>query len=100
MPHTHHSLDRLRELEQRRYMRSTGAEYPQQDHSRRYPANTLGPNDELLARRRGQHRKRVSITGAAPQNRSILKENIVILLFLAISVWGLYSLIIYLLSHH
>lgn len=100
MPHSHHSYDRLRELEQRRNMRSTGASYPQRDYERRYPANTLGPNDELLARRRGQSRKRVNITGATPQHRNILKENIVILLFLAVSVWGLYNLVIYLLSHH
>ncbi|MBR5195912.1 MAG: hypothetical protein IKW48_07235 [Akkermansia sp.] len=100
MSHSHHSFDRLRELEQRRYMRSNGAAHPRQDHARRYPANTLGPNDELIARRRGQRRNHVSITGAAPQNRNILKENIAILVFLAVSIWGLYSLIIYLLSHH
>lgn len=98
MPHS--SYDRLRELEQRRYMRSTGNIPPSQDYQRRYPANTLGPNDEIVARRRGQHRKHVTITGAAPQNRSLLMENIFILLFLGASIWGLYSLIIYLLTHN
>lgn len=98
MPHS--SYDRLRELEQRRYMRSTGNLPPSPDHQRRYPANTLGPNDEIVARRRGQHRKHVTITGAAPQNRNLLMENIFILLFLGASIWGLYSLIIYLLTHN
>ena len=101
MPHNHPSYDKLRELEQRRYMRDTGhRQQPRRDYQRRYPANTLGPNDELLERRRGQHRKHVTISGATPQHRNILMENIFILLFLAASVWGLYSLIIYLLSHH
>jgi hypothetical protein len=100
MPHSHHSLDRLRELEQRRYMRERGNQSPRRDYQRRYPANTLGPNDELVERRRGQHRNRVTINGASPQHRNILMENIFILLFLAASVWGLYNLVIYLLSHH
>ena len=100
MPHSHNSFDRLRELEQRRHMRDTGATYTRRDYQRRYPANTLGPNEELVERRRGQHRKHVTISGAAPHHRNILLENIFILLFLAASVWGLYTLIIYLLSHH
>lgn len=101
MPQTHSSYDKLRELEQRRHMRSTGRTIPPaKDHQRRYPPNTLGPNDEIVARRRGQHRKHVTITGAAPQNRNLLLENLFILLFLAASIWGLYSLIIYLLTHN
>lgn len=96
MPRPSSSFDRLRELEQRRNMRSTA---PGRDYQRRYPANTLGPNEDLVERRRSSHRKQVTITGAAPQNRNLLLENLVILLFLAGSIWGLYSLIIHLLTH-
>ena len=45
------------------------------------------------------NRKHVTVTGASPQNRNILFENLIILIFLAVSIWGLYSLIIYLLTH-
>lgn len=99
MPSPHSSFDRLRELEQRRNMRSTGRTMPSRDYQRRYPANTLGPNEDLVERRRSSHRKQVTITGAAPQNRNILLENLVILVFMAGSIWGLYSLIIHLLTH-
>ena len=97
MPHS--SIDRLRELEQRRNMRSTGSPTPRRDYQRRYPANTLGPNEDIVERRRGMHRSHVTITGAAPQNRNILLENLFILAFIAASIWGLYSLIVYLLTH-
>ena len=100
MPHSHHSYDRLRDMEMQLRERNASSRAPRRDHLRRYPANTLGPNDELIARRSGQRRKHVTISGASPHHRNILMENIFILLFLAASVWGLYTLTIYLLSHH
>lgn len=100
MPQPPSSYDRLRELEQRRHMRQTGHIPTTRDHQRRYPANTLGPNEDLVAHRRGQHRKHVTISGASPQHRNLLLENAFILLFLGASIWGLYTLIIYLLTHH
>lgn len=100
MPHTPSSYNRLRELEQSRHMSRPSRNLPTQDYQRRYPANTLGPNEELLDRRRGQRRKHVAITNSAPRQRNILLENIFILIFLAASIWGLYNLIIYLLTHN
>ena len=99
MPHHHSSFDQLRELERRRNTRGAARDIPRQSYQRRYPANTLGPNEDIVERRRGMNRKHVTVTGASPQNRNILFENLIILIFLAVSIWGLYSLIIYLLTH-
>lgn len=100
MPQNPSPYDQLRELEQRRRTRSTGSPRATvRDYQRRYPANTLGPNEDIIEHRRGMSRKHVTITGAAPQHRNLLMENLFILLFLAASIWGLYSLIIYLLTH-
>lgn len=93
------SFDKLRELELRRHMRQSGSDYMPSDYKRRYPANTLGPQEDVVEYRRAQHRKRVTITGAAPRNRNILLENLLLLAVLVGSIWGLYSLTIYLLTH-
>ena len=94
------SYDRLRELELRRNMRQSGsASQPYRDHQRRYPANTLGPQEDVLERRRGLKRKQVTFNGAAPAHRSVLMENLILLAVLIGSIWGLYTLTIYLLTH-
>jgi hypothetical protein len=99
MPYNNSSFDKLRDLELRRNMRQETSQQPRRAYQRRYPANTLGPSEDVLERRRGQHRKHVTITGAAPQNRSLLMENLLLLVVLAGSIWGLYTLTIYLLTH-
>jgi hypothetical protein len=60
MPYNQQSYDHLRELDMRRNRRKTGSSMAStyHDHQCRYPANTLGPNEELIDRRRGQRRKR------------------------------------------
>ena len=93
------SFDKLRELELRRHMRPLGHDSVPSDYRRRYPANTLGPQEDVVEYRRAQHRKRVTITGAAPRNRNILMENLLLLAVLIGSIWGLYALTIYLLTH-
>ena len=99
MPYDNSSYDRLRELELRRNMRQTGSSKPRRDYQRRYPANTLGPQEDVLERRKGMKRNRVTITGAAPENRNLLLENLFILAALALSIWGLFSLTMYLLTN-
>ena len=99
MPHQPSSFDRLRELEQRRNMRQNIAYTPRRDYQRRYPANTLGPNEDILEHRRRIHRKHVTITGVAPENRNVLLVNLGLLIFFAVTIWALYSAIIHLLSH-
>ena len=99
MPYDNSSYDRLRELELRRNMRQTGSSRPRRDYQRRYPANTLGPQEDVLERRKGLKRNRVTITGTAPENRNLLLENLFILAALALSIWGLFSLTMYLLTN-
>lgn len=100
MNRPHSSYNQLRELEQRRYMRNrTGAALPAKVHQHRYPANTLGPNEDIVQRRQDTYRKKVTIEKMGTQSRNILLENLVILLFLIVSIWGLYSLTIHLLTH-
>lgn len=52
-----------------------------------------------MEQRRGLHRAHVSIPARAPQTRNILLENLLLLAVLAGSIWGLYALTIYLLTH-
>ena len=100
MPDYNSSFDKLRELELRRNMRQGNMPQPARAYQqRRYPANTLGPQEDVVEYRRAQHRKRVTITGAAPRNRNILMENLLLLAVLIGSIWGLYALTIYLLTH-
>ena len=100
MTRTPSSYNQLRELEQRRHMRTrTAAPLPPKVHRNRYPANTLGPNEDIVQRRQDSYRKKVTIEKMGTQSRNILLENLVILLFLIVSIWGLYSLTIPLLTH-
>lgn len=98
MPHYDSSYDQLRELELRRQMRQKAAPPPSRTYQRRYPKNTLGPSDDVLEHRRHLKNKRVIVRGASPENRNLLLENLLLLLVLAGSIWGLYSLSIYLLT--
>ena len=100
MTRPHSSYNQLRELELRRHMRNgTGTALPDKVHRHRYPANTLGPNEDIVQRRQDSYRKKVTIEKMGTQSRNLLLENLAILLFLVISIWGLYSLTIYLLTH-
>ena len=61
--------------------------------------NTLGPHEEVVERRKANKRKRVAI--AAPRHPStgnILMENILLLLLMVASIYGLYRLCIYILN--
>jgi hypothetical protein len=100
MPDYNSSFDKLRELELRRNMRQGNITQPARAYQqRRYPANTLGPQEDVLERRRGLKRKQVTFNGAAPAHRSVLMENLILLAVLIGSIWGLYTLTIYLLTH-
>ena len=88
MPYNQQSYDHLHELDMRRY----------RDHQCRYPANTLGPQEDVLARRRARKRH-ATVIKAVPSQRNVLLDNIILLAVLAGSIWGLYTLTIYLLTH-
>ncbi|MBQ4613568.1 MAG: hypothetical protein IJB31_01400 [Akkermansia sp.] len=59
--------------------------------------NTLGPNEEVIEKRR--RRKRVTMAAPRPASTgNILMENILLLLLLVGSIYGLYRLSIYILN--
>ena len=60
------------------------------------PNNTLGPNEEVVEKRR--RRKHVVISTGSSQTRSVLGENLILLAALIASIYGLYSLCIYILN--
>jgi hypothetical protein len=99
MPHNNNSFNKLRELELRRHIRQGGDPETHRNYQRRYPSNTMGPQEYVLERRRGMHRKHVTIHGAPPKQRHILFKDLTLLGILILSIWGLYALTIYLLTH-
>lgn len=100
MPHYHSNFDKLRELELRRNMRQGHHQQQPPTYQRRYPANTLGPQEDVLEQRRGLKRKYVTTISHGPsRQQNILLQNLLLLGVLAISIWGLYTLTIYLLTH-
>lgn len=65
---------------------------------RPYPDNTLEPSEELLERRRA-YRKRVALDGGSARNsRSMLGENLFLLIMLIAAGYGLYRFCIYILN--
>ncbi len=61
--------------------------------------NTLGPNEDVIARRRATKRRPVYVPAVRQCSPShLLMENIVLLLFLVASIYGLYRLCIFILN--
>lgn len=102
------SLDRLKELE-RRSIRSRSRGYADdeswRDDAYRYadyrlsnddPNSMAPPEDVIDARRR--RRQRVAVNQAPAAGNSQLTENILLLVFLIGSIYGLYKLTLYMLT--
>lgn len=88
---------RLRELEQME--RQTGSRQRYISERRRpLGINTMEAPEELLEQRRRMHRKHVSMATNANGARNALFENVILLLALIGSIYGLYRLAIYLLN--
>lgn len=64
----------------------------------RYSPNTMGPHEDVVRKRRSKV-NRVSTGRASRPARNVLRENIFLLALLGISIYGLYKLSIYLLTH-
>ncbi len=81
--------------DRRRQQRQQAVESGASRRPRSY--NTLGPQEDVIERRR--HRNRVAIS-STPDNttRNILAENVFLLLVLAGSIYGIYRLFIYVLN--
>lgn len=101
---TSDSLDRLRDYGRRNTVygveRAWEQEVPRHTtrRTRRVadPANTLGPQEDVMERREREYRHRVT-TSAQSDDGSGMKENLFLLALLAGSIYGLYRLCIYLL---
>lgn len=104
---TSDSLERLRDYGRRNSAYGNERAWEQEEAPRRTtrrtyriadPANTLGPQEDVMERREREYRHRV--TTAAHQNdngSSGITENLILLAILAGSIYGLYRLCIYLL---
>ncbi len=65
---------------------------------RRLRSNTLGPQEDVIERRRN-HRSHVATSSSyGNSSRNILAENVFLLLLLASSIYGIYRLCIYILN--
>ncbi len=85
---------RRQELHARQGVDSYGYSSPRL-HQR--PSNTLGPQEDVIERRR--HRKRVAMSATSPSaSRNILMENVILLFVLAASIYAIYRLCIYILN--
>ncbi len=84
---------RRQELHARQGVNSYGYTSPRRPRS----YNTLGPQEDVIERRR--HRKRVAMnTSPSSSSRNILMENVILLLILAASIYAIYRLCIYILN--
>lgn len=102
------SLDRLKELE-RRSLRSRSRGYADdeswRDDTYRYAEyrlsnndpNRMAPPEEVTDRRRRKHHP-VAVSPNTPAANNQLTENIILLLFLIGSIYGLYKLTLYMLT--
>lgn len=102
---TSDSLERLRDYGRRKTVYGVERAWEQEEaphrttrRSRRVadPANTLGPQEDVMERREREYRHRVT-TPTQSDDGSGIKENLFLLTLLAGSIYGLYRLCIYLL---
>lgn len=97
------SIDQLRAMERRQALQDRSAwrtpDYRSGTYrSRQASPNTLGPQEDVIEQRR-LHRNRVQVSAlGSARHRNILLENLILLAFLAASIWGLYSLTLHLLA--
>ncbi len=61
-------------------------------------SNTLGPQEDVVASRRSTRNKVVMSLGRPASTRTLLMENLLLLVVLGASIFGLYLLSIYLLN--
>ncbi len=87
--------DDRRRQQRRSHYETDNYGHPTNRRERSY--NTLGPQEDVIERRR--HRKHVAVSaGSTNTTRNILAENIFLLILLAASIYGIYRLCIYILN--
>lgn len=103
---TSDSLERLRDYGRRNTVYGTERAWEQEEAAHRTtrrayrmadPANTLGPQEEVMERREREYRHRVTTAAHQHDSGSSITENLILLAILAGSICGLYRLCIYLL---
>lgn len=102
---TSDSLERLRDYGRRSTVYGTERAWEQETlhrtprRTRRIadPANTLGPQEDVMERREREYRHRVTTAAQTGDGGSGITENLFLLAILAGSIYGLYRLCIYLL---
>lgn len=60
--------------------------------------NTMGPQEDVVERRRARRKHVTLVDGRSSATRNILAENILLLVLLVASIYGLYRLSIYILN--
>lgn len=78
---------RQRELERRAYMSSNGS-----------VGNTLGPQEDVVESRRFTRNRVVVTAPRSASTKNLLMENMILLVLLVASIYGLYQLSIYILN--
>lgn len=102
------SFERLKELERGR-LRSGARSYTDdeswRDDAYRYAdyrlsndINSMAPQEDVVEARRHRRRQRVEISRGRNNGSNILAENLLLLVFLIGSIYGLYKLTLYLLT--
>lgn len=61
-------------------------------------ANTMGPQEDVIESRRSTRNRVVMSVGRSTATRTLLLENLLLLIVLGVSIFGLYMLSIYLLN--
>ncbi len=84
---------RKRELEWQYDEGGYGYEAP-----RRISRNTLGPQEDVIERRRRNRKHVATAVRPGTSSRNILAENVIFLILLAASIYGMYRLCIYILN--
>lgn len=102
---TSDSLERLRDYGRRNTVYGSDRAWMPEETPRRTrrtrrvadPANTLGPQEDVMERREREYRHRVNAAAPQGESNSGITENLILLAILAGSIYGLYRLCIYLL---
>ncbi len=84
---------RRRELEWQFEEGGYGYEAP-----RRISGNTLGPQEDVVERRRRNRKHVATAVRPGSSSRSILVENVIFLILLVASIYGMYQLCLYVLN--
>ncbi len=88
------AADARRRWEEARLMQRRAEGY----YTRSSHANTMGPQEDVVESRRSTRNRVVMAVGRSTSTKTLLLENLLLLIVLGASIFGLYMLSIYLLN--